>query len=152
MTPTDAGVTDDAMYGIVHVVTARLSLRLLLECTNLPQTTYSSFLFVVGELLSHSGNSHPMRSSPMRPGFRSYPQPVHPMHPDRRGMYYRFYDRYRIFNDWRTRPFPFRFYCESIVFRRDIRYNRAEEICSYIRVISILFISIRILEKSGIYC
>lgn len=57
--------------------------------------------------------SHPTRSSPMYPAFRSYPRPVQPVHPDRRGMFYRFYDRYRIFNDRRDRPFPFRFYCES---------------------------------------
>ena len=27
-------------------------------------------------------------------------------------MFYRFYDRYRSFNDRRSNPFPFRFYCE----------------------------------------
>lgn len=27
-------------------------------------------------------------------------------------MFYRFYDRYRSFNDRRPNPFPFRFYCE----------------------------------------
>jgi len=117
VTSIDAGVTDDAMYGCIRVVAARLSLRLLLE-RSLPQTTRSFFLFVIGELLSHSRNSRPTRSSPMHPVFRSYPQPVHPVHPDHRGMFYRFYDRYRVFNDWRTRPFPFRFYCESIAFSR----------------------------------
>ena len=27
-------------------------------------------------------------------------------------MFYRFYDRYRVFNDRRRKPFPYRFYCE----------------------------------------
>ncbi|XP_011147377.2 annulin isoform X2 [Harpegnathos saltator] len=49
----------------------------------------------------------------MYPVFRSYPQPVHPVHPDRRRMFYRFYDRYRLFNDRSVRPFPFRFYWED---------------------------------------
>lgn len=115
-----AGVTDDAMYGIAHGVAARTSLRLLLECSG-THLNCSSFLLVVGGFFSHSVNSRPSRSSPMYPAFRSYPQPVHPVHPDRRGMFYRFYDRYRIFNDRRTRPFPFRFYCESLTFSTDYK-------------------------------
>lgn len=38
------------------------------------------------------------------------PEPI----PDRRRMFYRFYDRYRIFNDRHFRPFPFRFHCEWV--------------------------------------
>lgn len=114
---------------VAHVVAARSSLRLLLECSGPPQScTRSSFLFVVGGVFSHSVNSRPTRSSPMYPAYRSYPQPVQPVHPDRRGMFYRFYDRYRIFNDRRTRPFPFRFYCESFAFSTNYkRYNRIKK-------------------------
>ncbi|XP_043667444.1 annulin isoform X1 [Vespula pensylvanica] len=36
------------------------------------------------------------------------PEPI----PNRRRMFYRFYDRYRIFNDRHFRPFPFRFHWE----------------------------------------
>lgn len=124
-----AGVTDDAMYGRAQRCSTYV-LEIASRMQRPTSATCSSFL-VVDRFFSHSVNSRSTRSSPMYPAFRSYPQPVHPVHPDRRGMFYRFYDRYRIFNDRRTRPFPFRFYCESLAFSMDYKrqydYNRIEK-------------------------
>lgn len=68
------------------------------------------------EVFGHRSKGRGARSSPPSPMdsvFRSFSRDVFTF-PDPRAMFYRFYDRYRIFNDRRFRPFPFAFYCESI--------------------------------------
>ncbi|KAG7204155.1 hypothetical protein KM043_001995 [Ampulex compressa] len=84
-----------------------------------PTQSGSSFLFVVVDHYSVAPRrSWPTKNAqlpaPMDPVSRSFPRgaPLEPV-PDRRRMFYRFYDRYRVFNDRRFRPFPFRFYWEN---------------------------------------
>lgn len=107
------------MYGrVARRCTQRLSLRSLLERSSPPRSGRERLPSSAGRprraALSLTANSSRLVArrhiAAMYPAYRSYSQPAQP---DRRGMFYRFYDRYRIFNDRRFRPFPFRFYCES---------------------------------------
>lgn len=72
------------------------------------------------EVFGH--RSRGARSPPMGSVSRSFSRDEFTF-PNPRTMFYRFYDRYRIFNDRRFRPFPFAFYCESLLERTKGRFS-----------------------------